>query len=151
MGISQKLAQSKMFTNGHLQEWMHAKLILKNLTKILKMGRQWFQPWVSLNGLSVIYLLCLNIKNQRWLFTFGQTPNFATEKIDHRSTKNSNYYYWIWKSFKFEISHSLEKWICAKLIRSGHLQYLIHLRINPRKLFIMNINTAWLHKFFYML
>ena len=65
--------------------------------------------------------------------------------------KNSNYYYWIWKSFKFEISHSSVKWICSKLLRSGHLRYQIHLKINACKLFIMNINTAWLHRFFYTL
>ena len=79
VGISRKLAQSKMFRNGHWQKWMHAKCTLKNLTKILKMDTQWFQPWVNLNGLSVIYLLCLNTKNQQWLFTFGQTPIFVTD------------------------------------------------------------------------
>ena len=88
VGISRKLAQSKMFRNGHSQKWIHAKFILKNLTKILKMDTQWFQSWVSLNGLSVIYLLFLSTKNQRWLFTFGQPlPLLLAEKIVHRSTK----------------------------------------------------------------
>ena len=45
----------------------------------VKMDTQWFKPWVNLNGLSVIYLLCLNTKNQRWQFTFGQTPIFAAD------------------------------------------------------------------------